>query len=269
VADAPARLECARIGLWYTATNRRFVFDAKEQCIEEASTGQGVWEVALARDRLLWATYAGGNIREWSLWTATTTRPKPRQLRFVARDVDDPPPIVVGTGTVDGVPYAVDRTVVYLGENGKAIFETTVATPVRAIAAGNGGRLRVAALLESGLLIGLDARGQHVVTVDVSPPGSVRAVRVSGLGLAFQIGREVDIGDVAVKLPAGATMVDVAQGRVLWTRAGDLGATTIATGKSVRLVDGTPDTPAFGQIEPQGIVWSLGRAVRWRAGALP
>jgi hypothetical protein len=93
VADAPpARLRCARIGLWSSMRNRRWVFDSRELCRDPASTGQGVWDVAVATNRLLWLTYTGGNFREWFLWTATTTRRTPRQLRFVARDVDAPSP---------------------------------------------------------------------------------------------------------------------------------------------------------------------------------
>jgi hypothetical protein len=270
VADAPDRLQCARIGLWDLSRNRRFLFASKEQCLEEGSTGQGVWNVAVAGHRLLWLTYAGGNFREWTLWTATTTRRQPRQLRFVARDVDSPAPIVIGPGTAEGVPYAVDRQVVYLADNGAAIFRTTVAAPVRAIAAGPGPNgVRVAALLASGLVVGLDRGGQNVTTLDRFPASPVAALRVTPRGIAFQEQNEVEFDDALVKIPRGATMVDVAQGRILWTRAGDLGATTIATGRSVRLVDGTPEKPACGQIEPQGVAWSVGRAVRWRGGALP
>ena len=270
VADAPVRLQCARIGLWNTATNRRFTFDSKEQCLEEASTGQGVWDVAVATHRLLWLTYAGGNLREWTLWTATTTRLTPRQLRFVARGVDAAPPIVVGPGTPEGVPYAIDRQVVYLADNGAEIFRTTVAAPVRAIAAGPGPNgVRVATLLASGLVVGLDGRGQNVTTSDRFPASPVAALRVTTRGIALQEQNEVHFDDALVKLPRGAKMVDVAQGRVLWTRAGNLGATTIATGTSVRLVNGTRGRPTYGQLEPLGIAWSVGRAVRWRPGALP
>jgi hypothetical protein len=269
VADAPARLQCARIAFWNTATNRRVTFDSKEQCLEEGSTGQGVWDVAVATQRLLWLTFAGGNFREWSLWTATTTRRTPRQLRFVARDVDAAPPIVIGPGTPEGVPYAVDREVVYLAENGKAIFTTIVPAPVRSIAAGPGpGGVRVAALLSSGVIVGLDRNGRNVTTVDPSSRESVTALRVSPHGIALQTRNDVHFDDVVVELPRGANMLDVAQGRVVWMRAGDLGATPIRTGKSARLVDGTPRKPAYGQIEPQGVAWSVGRAVRWRGGTL-
>lgn len=270
VADMPKRLACGRIGFWNTATRTSFTVDAKEMCAEETSTGQGISDVSVATNRLLWLTYAGGNFREWLLWTATTTRRLPRQLRFVARDVDAPPPIVVGPGTPEGVPYAVDREVVYLADDGKAMFRTTAAAPVRLIAAGPGPNgVRVAALLASGLVVGLDRRGQNVTTMDRFPANPVAALRVSPRGIAVQVRNEVHFDDALVKLPRGASMVDVAQGRVLWTRAGDLGATTITTGATIRLVDGTPARPAYGQLEPHGIAWSVGRFVRWRGGALP
>ena len=275
VADAPARLQCARIGLWSSRTNRRFLFDSKEQCLEEGSTGQGVWDVAVATNRLLWLTYAGGNFREWSLWTATATKRKPRELHFIARDVDDPAPIVIGPGTAEGIPYAVDRQIVYLGDNGKALFKTSVFSPVRVIAAGTGsGGVRVATLLSSGWVVGLDQRGNDVAAKRFEPR-SVAALQVTSLGIAVQVGRDVQIfeqrrhDDVVIPLPSGARMVDFDQGRILWTRAGDLGTTTIATGTSARLVDGTMSQPAYGQLDSRGIVWARGRTVLWRAGALP
>jgi hypothetical protein len=63
-------------------------------------------------------------------------------------------------------------------------------------------------------------------------------------------------------------MVDFAQGRILWTRDGDLGE-TLVTGASRRLVAGTRARPALGRLEPRGFAWARGRAVHWRAGPLP
>lgn len=275
VADAPQEtLRCARIGLWNVATGRRFAWDAKEQCLDLASTGQGVWDVSVATNRLLWITYAGGNIREWTLWTATTTRRTPRKLRFVARDVDAPAPVLIGPGTAEGIPYAVDRQIVYLGDDGRPIFRTTVESPVRQIAAGSGGRLRVAALLADGTVLGLDEAGNEY-TSEAFPPNAVTAIRVTGLGTAVQVGADVEIVPPRAHdgptrtLPIAASMVDVAQGRILWTRAGYLGTTTIATGRSTRLADGSPASPVYGQLELRGLAWARGTLVRWRSGRLP
>ena len=270
VTDArPEELHCARIGFWNTRANRRYVFDAKEQCLELTGTGQGVWDVAVATNRLLWITYGGGNIREWTLWTATTTRTKPRQLRFVARDVDARAPIVIGPGTAEGVPYAVDSRIVYLGDDGKAIFKATVDGPVRAIAGGSGPRgTRVAAVIGDSVVVGLDRDGQQVVVWEYTGR-VVTAVRVSWRGLVVQAGNDVYIRGTRIRLPSGTTLVDVAEDRILWERAGDVGTTTIPTGKTTLLVDGSPARPALGQLEAQGFAWGRGKLVRWRSGRLP
>jgi hypothetical protein len=273
VADAGLdELRCARIGLWNTATNRRFTFDAKEQCLELASTGQGVWDVAVATNRLLWITYGGGNIREWSLWTATTTRRAPRRLRFVARDVDAEPPIVVGPGATDAVPYAVDREIVYLTDRGEALFRTTVSAPVRALTAHPlirpRGPAAVVALLASNELIGLEESGAEAFRVTV-PAGVSPIAYDDRRSILYQVGSVVhaDIGDVA--LPAGARMVDASRGLILWTRAGDLGVTSTATRASRLLVDGSRAKPVVGQLELGGLASASGHQVRWRAGRLP
>lgn len=269
VADAPSGLRCGRIGFWNTRTGATLSIDAKELCVDEASTGQGIWDVAVATKRVLWLTFAGGNFREWFLWTATTTKRTPRQLRFVSRPVEDPPPIVIGPGTAAGIPYAVDRQIVYLGDDGRAIFRTTVASPVRALASHLNGRFGVvvAALLANGTVVGLDGNGEQEIAWD--PPGTVTALGLDDLrGIAVQVEREVSFPGGEVTLPRGARMADFAQGRILWTRDGDLGQ-TLVTGESRRLVDGTARKSVNGQLERQGIAWSQGRVVRWRAGALP
>lgn len=276
VDDAPsATLRCARIGLWHPVGNRRFVFDGREQCRERASTGQGVWDVAVATRRLLWITYTGGNFREWSLWTASTTRQTPRRLRFVSRDVDASPPIVIGPGAQDRIPYAVDREVVLLGDEGRAIFKTTVRSPVRMIATGPGPPgCFVAVLLTSGVLLCLDRAGTATPS-GAYPVRSVKALGVLPSGAAIQVESEVAIvppgadEEPRLALPPGATMVDLGQERIVWERGGDLGGTTIATGTSVRLVDGSPARPVLGQLSPNGLAWAQGRVLRWRAGRLP
>ena len=273
VADAaPDAPRCARIGFWNTASDQRFTLDAQEQCFEQTSTGQGVWDVAVATNRVLWITYGGGNIREWTLWTATTTRRTPRRLRFVARDVDASPPIVLGPGTNYAVPYAVDREILYLGNHGKALFRTTVGAPVLALTSHPltrpHGPAAVVALLASNELIGLHETGTEVFRVAV-PPGVSAIAYDDRRSILYQLGNVVhaDGGDVA--LPAGAVMVDASRGKILWTRAGDLGVTSMATKASRRLVDGSQSRAVVGQVELAGLAWARGKLVRWRSGRLP
>jgi len=211
VADARKRLECGRIGFWNTSTGTSFTVHAREMCTEETSTGQGISNVSVAMNRLLWLTYAGGNFREWFLWTATTTRRTPRQLRFVSRRVESPPPIVLGPGTQQGIPYAVDRRIVYLGDDGRPIFVKAMAAPVQALASDSQGRfgITVAALLSNGEIVGLDASGEEEFTMTF-PPGAVVAVELDRrIGLAVQVGRRVTFPGGEVTLPPGARMVDV------------------------------------------------------------
>jgi hypothetical protein len=267
LAVGATRTQCPQVRLWLTESNVRLRYPWRlGGCKEGPSTGFGVPSVAVARTRLVWLSYIGGNLRDWQLWTATPTRRTARQLRFVERDVDAPAPIVLGPGTPEGIPYAVDREVTYLGDEGRAIFKTMLDAPVRAVAGGRGPKgVRVAALLGDSVVVGLDRDGQQVISWQYT--GRVlTAVRVSWRGLVVQAGNDAYVRGTRIPLPAGATLVDVAQGRILWERHGDLGATTIASGRSQALVDGSPARPVRGQLEANGLAWTRGRSVRWSPG---
>ncbi len=288
---------CGRVGLWIPRTKQRWTFrpTIERSCYDAASTGQGVWDVSVATRRLLWVEYEGGNFRDWWLVTATTTKRTPQRIQHVNEEADSTPPFVVGPGTPAGVPYALNDRVVYLGEKGTALFSVQLGGAVRAVTAGLGPRgIRVAALLDNGTVVGLDARGRVVETIPAK--GAVAAIRVSGLGIAVQRGTmlrggygtpvaypKVTVGTRVVRLPSGAAMLDVAQGRVLWTtsgwrrgarggwewKAGHLGVTVIATGKSTRLVKSTGVTPVLGALGQTGLAWSTGHVLHWRAGVVP
>src|SRR5207248_2823807 len=80
-------------------------------------------------------SYVGGNIREWSLLTATATRPQPRLLRFVARDVELGAPILLGRASASLLPYIVGRVVVALRPDGARAFSWTSRSPLVALSA--------------------------------------------------------------------------------------------------------------------------------------
>ncbi len=105
--------EC-RVKLWSIskASLTTFGVPKSPSCTIETSTGTGIAAVSVSLTRTVWVAYTGGNIREWSLFTATPSAPKPLRLRFTARNVDGPVPIVLGQGTSQGVPYAVNREIV-------------------------------------------------------------------------------------------------------------------------------------------------------------
>jgi hypothetical protein len=201
--------DCNRVYVWNLGTRGVSKLGRQTSC-EQTSTGNAVESVAIAGTRVLWVHYAGGNLRDWSLWTATTTQPAPRRLRFVTRDVDAPAPIVVGEGDGsapgDMLPYAVEREVIALRVNGSRRFAWTAPDRVTALAAG-GGRLVVAS--EGGVVNVLDAAG--AVDRTERYVGEVSAVALAGSGLVAQIGRRLVFRAGAERswlLPAGARLDD-------------------------------------------------------------
>ena len=61
-------------------------FPRSATACESTSTGTGIAGVATARGRVLWLYYAGGNLRDWLLYTASVGTRTPKRLRFVERD---------------------------------------------------------------------------------------------------------------------------------------------------------------------------------------
>lgn len=266
--------EC-RVKVWSVGKGSVSTFGLPKtpSCTVETSTGSGIAGVSVAAGRAVWLAYTGGNVREWSLFTARVPGAKPLRLRFAARNVDGRPPIVLGPGLAHAVPYAVNREIVLLGEDGVRLFRVVAPDPVRMIAAGTGPNgVRVVALTEADRILALTADGSAAAD-DITPAGPVRALALFAGGVAYQVGSLVYVvapgSEELVTLPAGATMVDAAVGRILYERAGDIGAVTVATGADVTLVDGTPSRPAHGRLEPAGLAWSIGRTVNWRPGPLP
>jgi hypothetical protein len=272
VGTSPA--EC-RVKLW--SLSKRTVatmgLPRSPSCTVETSTGSGIATVSVASSRVVWLAYTGGNTREWSLFTATPRAPEPQRLRFASRSVDGPAPIVLGQGTPSGVPYAVNREILFLAENGTRAFRVVAPAAVQRIAAGPGPNgIRVVALTADGHILALAADGAPAAD-DIVPDGPVKALGLIAGGVAYQVGTSVHVvgpaGDTTVELPGAATMVDAAAGRILYQRTGSLGAVTIAGGADVPLVTGTRAKPALGQLEPAGLAWAKGPTVNWRPGPLP
>src|SRR5580765_7212033 len=75
---------CGTVTLWRPVRGTSVGFPRTPTLCPQTSTGTAIAGVETSGDRVLWLFYTGGNIREWSLYTATTTARKARQLRFVA-----------------------------------------------------------------------------------------------------------------------------------------------------------------------------------------
>ena len=205
------------------------------QC-PEVSTGRGVASVAVAGTRVIWLSYVGGNIREWSLLTSTTTRPKPRLLRFVARDVDLPSPIVLGAaGGV--IPYAVGRSVVALNAKGSRAFAWTAPSNVRALAASGSS---VAVAVDGGKAYVV--RGGAVVRA-IAVDGEIDAVALAGSTLVLQRGRVLDlrVGSTSRTwtLPASAKLQDASATQAIYVAGGKVHALRFADGTHTVVATGT------------------------------
>ena len=261
--------EC-RVRLWVTWSKALYTFKTGgSTCREDTSTGSGIADVSVAQSRVVWLFFGGGNFREWTLLTATPTTKTPKQLRFVSRPVEDPAPIVLGPGTTQGIPYAVDDEVTFLGDNGAAIFKTALAQPVRLLAAGPGpGVRRVAALLADGSVVTLGQSGAVVDTYSY-PATAVKAVQLAGVGAVIQAGSSVDIRKGAatktVSLPAGSTMLDYRQGTIYYAKGKQVRSRRVPTGEDELLlvVQKKPwETPLF-SID-WGAGWASGNTLHWR-----
>lgn len=221
--------DCDRVRLWNFAPPGVTRLGRGTHCAQ-TSTGTKITTVAVAGRRALWLHVTGGNIREWSLWTATGHLPAPRRLRFARADADAAPPIVVGNGDTsrrgDLLPYAVGRTVAVLRVNGSRRFAWTAPTTVTALSA-FGGELAVA--VEGGDVFVLDASGQILRTQTFG--STADAVHLTDGALAIQRGRSIE-----VRTEAGAeTVFSVAAGIRLADAEGD--RIVLVGGGSVRVLD--------------------------------
>ena len=196
----------------------------------------------MSAERSLWIQYAGGNLRDWQLFTATRTKTKPRQLAFVEQDVDLPSPIVVGQGMEAGVPYAVDANLTFLGDNGAAIFKWTAPAPVKLLASGLGPNgSEVAAFLSNGALDLLSRSGQVVQSYTLLAGRAHGAL--SGPGGRRRPGRIVRADPERRRRPQtvarareGDRMIGYGQGEIFYSLAGGIHALKASSGTDSLLV---------------------------------
>ena len=263
-ATAPLGAYCGRAGLWNwrSRTVTRF---APIRCAGGTSTGRGSAGLSQAGSRVLWVTYVGGNIREWSLWTATSTSPRPRRLAFVARDVDALPPFLLGEGDAsrfgDLLPYAVGRTVVVVSRTGARTTWTTD-RPVRALAAKDGELAVASGTLEETIVDVYDARGR-ILHPAVARVRDLRAVRITGTGLVVQHGRSLSLfGGVAPRvwtLPASSRLTDAHGNLAAYVRGREVHVRRLDNGRDA-IVRRTKRAP-LAQLESDGLLVADGRRV--------
>jgi hypothetical protein len=214
-AAARTSADCDRAFVWERLTRQVFQLGKKQHC-DAVSTGRGVAGIAVTAGRALWLTYAGGNIREWRLWTATTSRTTPRQLQFVPRDVTTPQPIFVGAAGGGLLPFSVDSTVSALRANGTTAFTWTAPARVVALAAKAG---LVAVAQEGSRVTVLDTKG-NIVSVDLYA-SEISAVALTGKGMLVQRGAVLELRRDAdaheFPITAGAHLDDADARWAVWS----------------------------------------------------
>jgi hypothetical protein len=266
--------DCGSVRLWDTVSRGLWAFGTRTilACEQGPSGGFGIAQVGTSGRRVFWVTNIGGNITDYQLWTATPSRPSPRRLAFESAETGDPPPIVVGSGSREGVPYAIDRTVTFVSDAGARVFRTTLDGPVRLLTTGTGpGDARVLAALADGSVVTLSRTGA-VLRTDEYGTG-VRAIALGLVGPLVQVGNAVTIGrptGAKITLPAGALMLDYRQRAIVYRQGTQVRKRHIATGADtlLQVIPIKPYEPMLFSTDSWGAAWAKGAAVSWRSGPL-
>ena len=256
VASRPT--DCEHVRMW-TRGKRVVRFGTARPCGDATSTGSGIGGPVVAGERALWVTYTGGNIREWSLWTASRWSPRPLRLRFVARDVDAAAPFVLGGGDHSRLgsllPYAIDNAVVVLHANGGRAFTWHAPARVVGLDASAG---EVAVALADRRVVVLDGGGR--VLREEQFAFAVESVHVTGSSLLARGTALLELRGLGAprryNLARGAVSVDavgnvalyVVDRRVHTFRLDDRWNRRIATADAA-------------QLEPSGMFLASGRRI--------
>jgi hypothetical protein len=266
--------DCGSVRLWDTVSRGLWTFGTRTilGCEEGPSGGFGIGQVGTSGRRVFWVTSIGGNITDYQLWTATPSRPSPRRLAFESAETGDPPPIVVGAGSREGLPYAIDRTVTFVSDAGARVFRTTLASPVRLLTTGTGpGDARVLAALTDGSVVTLSPTGA-VLRTDEYGTG-VRAIALGLVGPLVEVGDVVTIGrptGTKVALPAGALMLDYRQRAIVYRKGTQVRKRHVATGADtlLQVIPIKAYQPMLFSTDSWGAAWAKSASVSWRSGPL-
>ncbi len=263
--------DCDHVELWNADARTLVRFGPRKRC-GDLPVLAGIGSIGVATSRVVWVTYAGGNLTDWQLWTATKSKRTPRRIAFVERDTSDPAPIVVGQGTPDAVPYAIDNEITLLRDNGTAAFRWTAPAPVRALTTGAGPYgWTVAALLANGEVVVLDAAGGEVQRLAFSP-GNVRWIGLAAAGLLVQTaGAKVEVHRGAatqtLQLPANAIVLDAARNALLYRVGQSFSLRDLVSGADTPLLRGSAKHPILAALDEHGLAWARATSLSWACAA--
>jgi hypothetical protein len=258
--SGPYKGHCGpHVELWDLATRgvRKLGRHTDLFCSQGTSTGSGVTDLAVAGNRVVWLAYTGGNLRDWLLYTATTTRPTERQLEFKEVDVDAPPPIVLGTASESVIPYSIGSTVKVLAADGRRLYTWRAPDKVTNTTAYNA---EVAVFVRGGRSYVLAPSGA-VLRTYAFRPGSVQEFALGGNGLVVQLpGGKVEIhtGNRVRRLsiPPQAKMLDYAENTLLYRVGNAVHGRFVRSGKDALLRRAT-----IAVLEHNGLSYAVGNHV--------
>ena len=126
-------VECRHVELWNAASNRATHLGKRLRC---DASGLLRGPVILG-NRAVWASSIGGNLQDWTVWTASTTSPTPKALAKVnGIPTGDPDPVVIGSTAAGVIAYAVGSAVTALRANGSTAWKQTAPAAVTLLASG-------------------------------------------------------------------------------------------------------------------------------------
>ena len=271
---ASANGGCGAVRMW-TPPAKVARRPGKVACGPRTSTGRGSYGLSLANGVPMWVTYAGGNIREHTVWRGG------RRVLFVSHDVDSPSPLLVGERGI----YAVGNTAtVFVGKTGRR----TWALDDRPLGLSAGDPFGVARLASGAVERITAATGAVDARWDYSK-GEARAAKISGAQVAVLRVGQIDVYTSSRDtlrswpVPAARSYGDDYCGVVRCALAvlrladlhGDLAVYIDGRDLHVlRVTDGTDVVvrrpavgPVHAQLESRGLFYSAGRNVHFMSRA--
>lgn len=269
-ASGRSASDCNRVFVWNLSTRRVSKLGRRTHC-EQTSTGNAIAGIAVAGNRVVWAHYVGGNTRDWTLWTATTSKPAPALLGSASVAADDAAPVLVGNGTTRGaddlLSYAVRNDVTGLRSSGARAFRWRSPSAVTAIASDGThvvvGRSdgTVVLLSEFGVVLDLFFEGRSAPPVTALALSSGRLYVQRGSTLILATGDEPDR---SFTLPGGSRLVDAEGDRALVVSR--QGIVRTVEFRSDLVVVRTVGAGRFAQLERGYTAIASGRVVRLLVG---
>lgn len=251
---------CEGVVLWVPWRKAQYTFRLPKPC-PATSTGRAVSAVGVSGTRVVFLSYAGGNTREWRLWTATPSAGW-KLLRFVAADADAAAPILVGNGGAEGIPYAVGRELTVMRPNGARAGRWTLPADPVALAEASGA---VAVVLANGHVL-VASLGGTVLHDYAFPPGAATAARpvLGGAVVETTGGIELHEGaGPAERFPvaAHAHLAGYVDGTLAYTTASAIRTYVRSTGKDT--VARVVSPPVHADFDRLGLAWTQGRRLCW------